>query len=111
MPTASPLALLMLLTAAAAQESVHPAPAMQIASTAAVAGAPLQAVVSFAAGATPAAVVDVGRSGPASVPPAPAPSDQRFSVPEAQTLLLVGASLVLIAVAGRRVRISTVSVR
>ncbi len=47
--------------------------------------------------------------GAVSGPNEPAkPKEQEFAVPEAQTLLMVGAGLVLVALAKRRVRIATV---
>ncbi len=38
----------------------------------------------------------------------PGPKDPKFSVPEAQTLLLVGGALVLVALAKRRVRVGPI---
>lgn len=69
------------------------------------------------ASATPAvtsvAAVDVmhasARLGSTPGPNEPAkPKEQEFGVPEAQTLLIVGAGLVLVALAKRRVRIAPV---
>ena len=52
---------------------------------------------------------DHGADRGADVTP-PAPKDGSFSVPEAQTLLIVGTGLVLVALAKRRVRIGPVTV-
>lgn len=50
----------------------------------------------------PEKVIDPSASAPSDPP---APKDDRFAVPEASTLLLVGGALVWLAFAKRRIRI------
>lgn len=121
MPIVTRLGWLFLLTVASAQEPVSQQPEHR---PAAPSAAPVfGAIKPGSALATPnPAAPRVAAPAPSPAEPVslraenggdgtpPAPKDNAFSVPEAQTLLIVGAGLVLVALAKRRVRLSPVTV-
>lgn len=125
MPIVSRLGWLCLLAVASAQEPVlqQPEQRQAVPTAVPVAGAiapgsavaaPIASPIASpglaapkVAAAAPTVALRADHGGEASPP---APKENAFSVPEPQTLLIVGAGLVLVALAKRRVRLSPVTV-